>query len=277
VKPITRRLALGLAGGAALAATTDIISQAVPARAATAWRNLGVVTANIGRANLGQRENAIIAVRNALSMEGPQDRPLVGWQEIGEGDGDEKEKGWINEHFGPNYNNVHLNNSGHLVPMSVPKVYSVLAQRVTPVHDGLAGVSPARVITEVLLGAADDPALKFAFLNTHFVAGAFNGQQDPNEAWRDRMWARHFDILKTTMQYWLSRGYPVIWTGDVNRDPMPKEYPAREGRPFAHGIDQIGWIESTNGVQIQLRNTKVVQMNVDEHNARVAVFQLRRV
>ncbi|WP_027345433.1 hypothetical protein [Hamadaea tsunoensis] len=274
--PISRRRALGLAGGAALAGATGALAATEPAGAATAWRNLGVITANIGRDNLGRRDAAIIAVRNALSMEGPQDRPLVGWQEIGEGDGDEKEKGYINDHFGPYYNNLHLNDGGQLVPISAPKAYNVLAQRVTSVHAGKAGVSPNRVITEVLLGAADDPALQFAFLNTHFVAGAYNGKEDPYEAWRDQMWGIHFDKMRDTMSYWLDRGYPVIWTGDTNRDPMPKFFPAREARAFANGIDQIGWVLSTNGVQIQLRNKFTVAMNVDDHDARVAVLQLRR-
>lgn len=277
MKPMSRRRALGLAGGAALTAATGALTAATPAGAATAWRNLGVITANIGRDNLSRRHAAIIAVRDALSMEGSQDRPLVGWQEIGEGDGDEKEKGWINEHFGPYYNNLHLNDGGHRVPISAPKAYTLLSQRVTPVHGGLEGVSPNRVISEALLSAADDPALTFAFLNTHFVAGAFNGQEDPHEAWRDRMWALHFDTLRTTMEYWLSRGYPVIWTGDTNRDPMPKLFPLKETRPFGAGIDQIGWIPGTNGVQIQLRNKFTVPMNVDGHDARVAVLQLRRV
>ncbi|MEU4568931.1 hypothetical protein [Micromonospora sp. NPDC023956] len=275
---MSRRQALGIAGGAALVGATGALTVTAPAGAATAWRNLGVVTANIGRDNLGQREAAIVAVRNALSLEGPEDRPLVGWQEIGEGDGDEKEKGWINEHFGPYYNNLHLNDAGHRVPISAPKVYNVLAQRVTPVHPGKEGVSPNRVVSEALLSAADDPALQFAFVNTHFVAGAYNGREDPHEAWRDSMWTLHFDVLRNTvMEYWRTRGYPVIWTGDVNRDPMPMLYPAKETRAFASGIDQIGWIEGTNGVQIQLRSTKVVPMNVDGHDARVAVLQLRRV
>jgi hypothetical protein len=272
---ISRRRALGMAGGAAIAGA---LNAAEPADAATAWRNLGVITANIGRDHLDRREAAIIAVRDALSMEGPQDRPLVGWQEIGEGDGDEKEKGWIGEHFGPHYNNLHLNDGGHLVPISAPKAYAVLAQRVTPVHPGKEGVSPNRVITEVLLSAADDPALRFAFVNTHFVAGAYNGQEDPYEGWRDRMWGLHFDTLRNTvMEYWRTRGYPVIWTGDTNRDPMPKLYPERETRAFAAGIDHIGWIQGTNGVQIQLRDKFTVPMNVDGHDARVAVLQLRRV
>ncbi|GLY20933.1 hypothetical protein [Micromonospora sp. NBRC 101691] len=278
MKPISRRRALGIAGGAALAGVAGALSVAAPSGAATAWRNLGVVTANIGRDNLGQREAAIIAVRNALTMEGAADRPLVGWQEIGEGDGDEKEKGWINQHFGPNYQNLHLNNAGHRVPISAPTAYNVLAQRVTHVHPGKEGVSPNRVISEVLLAAADDPALQFAFVNTHFVAGAYNGREDPYEDWRRTMWGDHFRILRdTVIEHWRTRGYPVIWTGDVNRDPMPLLYPNKETRAFASGIDQIGWIEGTNGVQIQLRNTKVVPMNVDSHNARVAVLQLRRV
>ncbi|MBB5111383.1 hypothetical protein FHU28_001222 [Micromonospora echinospora] len=270
---VSRRHVLGLAGGVALAGTLGFPA---PAGAATAWRNLGVVTANIGRANLDQRKAAITAVRNALDMTGPADRPLVGWQEIGGGDGDTKEKGWINELFGERYRNVHLNDGGHYVPISVPRVYDVLDERVTPVHEGLAGVSVNRVISEFLLAANDDAALQFAFLNTHFVAGAFNGQEDPHEAWRRSKWALHFDVLRERISSWQDRGYPVIWTGDINRNPMPKLFPAKETRAFDAGIDQIGWLQGSNGVQIQLRNRKTVPMHVDGHDARVAVLQLRR-
>lgn len=268
---LSRRHVLGLAGGAVLAA-------ALPgtASAATAWRNLGVVTANIGRENLGRREAAIVAVRNSLAMEGAEDRPLVGWQEIGEGDGDTLERGWINEHFGSYFRNLHLGDGGHRVPISAPRAYDVLQQRVTPVHGGKEGVSPNRVITDVLLAAADDPALKFAFVNTHFVAGAWNGETDPYEEWRDEMWGIHFDKLRVVMDHWHDRGYPVIWTGDTNRNPMPKLYPAKEIRAFSGGIDQIGWVPGSNGVEIRLRNTKTVPMDVDGHDARVAVLQLRR-
>ncbi|KOX05601.1 MULTISPECIES: hypothetical protein [Micromonospora] len=276
MNPISRRQALGVAGGVVLAGTTGAFTFAEPAGAATAWRDLGVVTANIGRTNLGQRKAAITAVRNALRLTGPEDLPLVGWQEIGEGDGDTKEKGWINGQFGPRYRNVHLDDGGHRVPISVPRVYDVLRADVTAVHEGKAHVSPNRVISEVLLAAHDDAALQFAFLNTHFVAGAHNGRTDPEEAWRRNRWARHFDVLHDRIASWNARGYPVIWTGDTNRDPMPKLFPAKETRAFATGIDQIGWLQGTNGVQIQLRKRKVIPMNVDGHDARVAVLQLRR-
>ncbi|MEU7711303.1 hypothetical protein AB0B03_05110 [Micromonospora chalcea] len=48
------------------------------------------------------------------------------------------------------------------------------------------------------------------------------------------------------------------------------------GSQFAAGIDRIGWLQGSNGVQIQLRNRKTVPMHVDGHDARVAVLQLRR-
>ena len=273
---ISRRRALGLAGIAAGAAALGTTA-AAPASAATAWRYLGVVTANIGRDNLAAREPAIEAVRNSLSLSGDEDRPLVGWQEIGEGDPDTREKGWIDQYFSIMYRNLHLADAGHRVPISAPKAYNVVSQRVTSVHGGKEGVSPNRVISEAVLAAANDTALRFAFLNTHFVAGAWNGKEDPYEAWRDEMWELHFQKMRTVMEGYRAQGLPIIWTGDCNRNPMPKFYPLKEIRAFSTGIDQIGWIPGTNGVEIRLSSTKTVPMNVDGHDARVALLQLRRV
>lgn len=120
--------------------------------------------------------------------------------------------------------------------------------------------------------------MRFVFANTHYVAGAFNGTADPYEAWRDDMWRRHFRKHRDdVLGYWRARGFPVIWTGDVNRNPMPLMLPNHEKRAFARGIDQIGWVPGTNGTQVRLRWTRVVPMYVDGHDARVAVMQVRRV
>ncbi|GAA2129007.1 hypothetical protein [Streptomyces synnematoformans] len=275
---ITRRRALGL-GGAAVAGTAGALAAAGRADAADGWKRLVVVTANIGRKNPGQRERAIRDVRHAVTVDGRLTKPLVGWQEIGEGDGDNREPRWINQYFGTAYRNIfEYDDSAHRVPMSIPRAYDILDRRETFVHGGKAGVSPHRVITEAVLARADDPRLRFVFANTHYVAGAFNGKQDPYEAWRDDMWRRHFRKHRDgVLGYWRARGFPVIWTGDVNRNPMPLLLPNHEKRAFGRGIDQIGWVPGTNGTQVRLRWTKVVPMYVDGHDARVAVMQVRRV
>ncbi|MEO3755963.1 hypothetical protein [Streptomyces sp. B6B3] len=274
---ISRRRALALGGGSLLG-TAGALAAARGAGAATDWTDLVVVTANIGRENLGQRERAIRDVRHGVTIGGQTAQPLVGWQEIGEGDDDGQEPRWINEHFGSNFRNVYeYDDSAHRVPMSIPRAYDIVDRRVTVVHGGMAGVSPHRVITQAVLARADDPQLRFVFANTHYVAGAWNGQTDPHEDWRKDRWQEHFRSHRDdVLGHWRSRGYPVIWTGDVNRSPMPLLLPNHEKRAFANGIDQIGWVPGSNGTELRLRDTRVVPMHVDGHDARVAVLQVRR-
>jgi hypothetical protein len=254
------------------------VAAASGAGAATDWKHLVVVTANIGRKHRDQRERAIHDVRRAVRIKGRLAKPLVGWQEIGEGDDDGREPRWINEHFGSSYRNIfEFDDGAHRVPMSIPRAYNIRDRRVTVVHGGMAGVSPHRVITQAVLEWADDPKLRFVFANTHYVAGAWNGRKDRHEAWRDDMWRRHFRTHRDdVLHFWRSRGYPVIWTGDVNRSPMPLLLPNYEKRAFGRGIDQVGWVTGGNGTQIRLLGTRTVNMHVDGHDARAAIMQVRR-
>lgn len=276
----SRRRALVLGGGAALG-TAGALAFGAGAEAATDWKRLVVITANIGRKNMGQRERAIRDVRRAVTIDGRVARPMVGWQEIGDGDGsDNMEPRWINQYFGNRYSNIFEGYQGpaQRVPMSIPPAYNIIDRRVTFCHGGKAGVSPSRVITQAVLERANDPKLRFVFANTHYVAGAWNGSHDSYEAWRDDMWKRHFRIHRDdVLRYWRARGFPVIWTGDTNRNPMPLLLPDHEKRAFARGIDQIGWVPGTNGTQIRFRWKKTVPMYVDGHDARVAVLQVRRL
>ncbi|QPP10220.1 hypothetical protein G4Z16_31595 [Streptomyces bathyalis] len=287
MESLSRRRALALGSGAALG-TAGILAGAAGADAARAradgpesagnWQRLVVVTANVGRDHRDERERAIRDVRHAVSIDGELAAPLVGWQEIGEGDDDGKEAGFIRKHFGSSFHNLFVGDkvAGH-VPISVPRTFNVVDRRVTFAHGGKADVSPHRVITEAVLELAADPQVRFVFANTHYVAGAWNGKNDPAEAWRIKMWRRHFrkhrdDVLK----HWHDKGYPVIWTGDVNRSPMPLLVPKKENRAFPRGIDQIAWLPGTNGTELRLKRTASVPMHVDGHDARVAVMQIRR-
>ncbi|MDT0378300.1 hypothetical protein RM572_05840 [Streptomyces sp. DSM 42041] len=277
MEALSRRRALALGGGAALGAA-GVVAATGKARAATDWTRLVVVTANIGRNNLARRAEAVRAVRHAVTINGNLAKPLVGWQEIGEGDDDGVEPRAINQHFGSSFRNIfEYDDVAHRVPMSIPRDYDIVDRRVTRVHGGKAGVSPHRVVTEAVLARVDDPQTRFVFVNTHYVAGAWNGKDDPHEGWRDDMWGRHFRAHRDdVIGHWRSRGFPVVWTGDVNRSPMPLLLPNHEKRAFPGGIDQIGWVPGTNGTQIRLQRTKTVPMHVDSHDARVAILQIRR-
>ncbi|MFF2654327.1 hypothetical protein [Streptomyces sp. NPDC058045] len=272
---ISRRRALALGGGAVLGAATTLTTSG-PADATTGWHRLIVITANIGRTHKGQRERAIRDVRHAVSHNGQLDKPLVGWQEIREGDGDRLEPRYINRYFANAYQNAYVHHAyAHRVPMSIPREYTILKRRITKVHGGKSGVTPHRVITQALLERADTPGLRFVFANTHYVAGAWNGKHDSHEQWRRNMWQLHFRKHRDeVLTYWRARGYPVIWTGDVNRTSMPLLLPA-EQRAFPHGLDQIAWTPGTNGTQILLKRTKTIPMHIDTHNARAAILHIR--
>ena len=282
MESLSRRRALALGGSAALG-TAGILAGTAAAgatdgKAAGGWQRLVVVTANIGRDHRDKREAAVRAVRHAVTVDGATAKPLVGWQEIGEGDDDGKEEKFIREHFGKAFSNLFVGDKvAHHVPISVPDAFNVVGHRITRAHGGKGGVSPHRVITEAVLQLASDPQVQFVFANTHYVAGAYNGKNDPSEAWRRKMWKRHFQRQRDkVLQYWNAQGFPVIWTGDVNRSPMPSLVPGKEQRAFSRGIDQIGWLPGTNGTQIRLKRTTSVPMHVDGHDARVAVMQIRR-
>lgn len=276
MRSIGRRGLLTFGAGTALTAAG--VAGARPADAATRWQRLVVVTANVGRnrAHPGTRRTAIKDVRHAVDGA----FPLVGWQEIDEGPENDREIEWINRWFGARYRNIfEQRNHTHRVPMSIPRTYRILQRTHTNVHGGKAGVSPHRIITEALLARRDDPDVRFAFVNTHYVAGAWNGEHDPHEGWRDRMWAKHRETHVRVLEKWRARGVPVIWTGDVNKQRLGLLLPRHEKRAFPDGgIDQIGWIPGPSGSQteIRLNGTRTVGMNVDSHDARVAIFHLRR-
>lgn len=262
---ISRRKALALGGGVVMgaAAGTGV------AAAAGEWVRLPVVTANIGRENLGQREAAIRDVRDADG----DNRPVVGWQEISEGD--TGEPAMISRYFGSRYTNAFLNHDGAFrVPISVPRPWQVVDSRPTRVHDGVAGISPPRWVNEVVVAHESDSRLKFVLVNTHYIAHAFNGPQRPDlrDEWL-ALKAAHKDRVLAQHQ---NQGRLVIWTADTNRP----DYDTATGwqaerKAFAGGIDRVGWLPGNGDVQLELLNTKEVPMNVDGHNARVAIFRIR--
>lgn len=262
---VSRRKALAIGGGVVLGAAAG----AGRAAAAGEWVRLPVITANIGRRNLGAREAAIRDVRNADG----DNRPVVGWQEINEGD--TGEPAMIDRYFGSLYTNAFLRHDGaHRVPISVPRPWQVVDSRPTFVHGGIEDLSPPRWVTEVVVAHESDSRLKFVLVNTHYIANAFNG--DMNQNLRDEwlaMKAAHKDRVLAQHQ---NQGRLVIWTADTNRH----DYDTATGwqaerKAFGDGVDRVNWLPGNGDVQLELLNTKVIPMNVDGHDARLAIFRIR--
>lgn len=264
---ISRRRVLALGGGLAGGA---LVAGAPSASAATDWIRLPVVTANIGRENPGAREDAIHDVRFCDTG----NRPLVGWQEIREGDNDNLECSYIEEYFGDAYANPHLWHDGaYRVPLSVPAPWKIVERGNTFVHGGISGITPPRWINEVVVEHADHPGLQFALINTHYIAGAYNGAQNPNL--RDE-WDLHKQRHKERVLAHHQAGRLVIWTADTNNPNYVKATGWDvERQVFTGGIDRINWMPGDGRVQLDLLGTHSVDMRVDGHDARVAVFRIR--
>ena len=264
LQQISRRSLLILGGGAALGGLAGTAFARDKGERADGIR-LAVITANIGRKHLDQRRPAIAKVRNA------QERPMVGWQEIGEGEGDTGEAGWIQEFFGTRYNNVYLAGK---VPVSVPDPWKVTFWEPRFASAGLAGWSPTRYITEVRIEHVTNADLKFTFLNTHYIANAWDGRTDSLQGERRARWNNHFGVHQNRIQAYHQQGRAVIWTGDVNNHNMPALH-VQEHAAFPNGIDKVNWIPGTDRVRIDLVRTEIIPMEVDGHEAKMAVFNLK--
>lgn len=250
---------LGLAGYA----------QADAEPTASPWLRLPIITANIGRKHLGQRERAIRAVRGG----DPGHRPLVGWQEIGEGDSGEK--AMISKHFGDHYKTPYLRDGKSFrVPVSIPTHWNVVSRKQTFVHGGISGKTPPRWINEVVLRHVEYTGVEFALINSHYVANAYNGGEN---AELKKRWRQHRKRHAQRVNAHHEAGRTVIWTGDVNRpDYDTATGRAAEKKAFAKGIDRINWLPAGKTTEIQLRATRTVDMHVDGHDARVAIFRIRQ-
>ena len=232
------------------------------------------MTANFGRvadpADNGRYETSMRRVRRDVEVGGRVARSLVGFQEIGEGDKSPAlERKLVAKYFDTGFQRAFLSPSGHpsyRVPVVVPTPFEITSTNAVRAHAGVKNVSPPRWISEVVVRHRSDPALRFAVLNTHYIAGAYNGDQH-----RDRRpyWDAHHDLHVERIKHYHRKGLPVIWTGDVNRRGMGKLH-RLEQQAIGTGIDQIRWIPGTNGTELRLRRTQT-----DRHDDREGARRAR--
>jgi hypothetical protein len=97
-------------------------------------------------------------------------------------------------------------------------------------------------------------------------------KEDLRDEWR-AMKAAHKDRVLAQHQ---NQGRLVIWTADTNR----RDYDTATGwqaerKAFGGGVDRVNWLPGNGDVQLELLNTRTIPMNVDGHDARLAIFRIR--
>lgn len=266
-RKFSRRKAFAIGGGVVASAFAG--ASTASAATATDWFRLPVITANVGRKHLGARDAAFDAVRNA-----DKSRPLVCFQEISEGDSGEERM--IDHYFGPLYTKAFLRHSTSFrVPICVGRPWVVVSSRTQRAHGGIPHVTPVRWFNEVVVQHKDHPAVEFAVLNTHYIANAYNGDQRTDL--RDEWWLMR-DIHRARARAHHAAGRLVIWGADTNRPDFGTASDlSAEKKAFGTGIDRLHWLPGDGSVQITLNDTKTIDMDVDGHNARLAIFHVRAV
>ena len=173
---------------------------------------------------------------------------LIGWQEIGE-KADHAAvgkacppKAWDQEH------------KTLAVPISTKKRYWTVVDRGrVKTHNGLAGVSPTRYVTWVVL--QDRKKKKFALVNTHYVSGAWNSKPKKQKKWRQDQWRKHWKKQQEVIADLLSADISVLGTGDFNRVKVAKFFPQQVWLVGgSSGIDKLYYINAEHGVRF--RKTK---------------------
>jgi hypothetical protein len=240
-----------------------------------------VVTANIGRGVSTDVAHANIR-RVARSFPGA----FVGFQEIDEADAPD-EAALIVARFPrvettPTGMHDELTSSGkrtytfagfsgpgwkRATPFAVPTTWHILRQSVRKSSDGLARVTPHRVIVSALCRPVDDPDFPpVMFLNGHYplarTAVAQRIWKDCQASWTERVEEVHGSS---------GGGRTIITTRDTNRrGPMPKVHPG-ERQLLSPGIDRISVIpaerSSPHLVTVRVVGRRRLDLTIDGHDA----------
>jgi hypothetical protein len=159
-------------------------------------------------------------------------------------------------------------------PVAVPTTWEIVRQSVRKASDGLAHVTPHRVIVSALCRPTDDPDFPpVMFLNGHYplarTAAAKAVWKECQASWVDRVQKVH-DAA--------SGGFTIITTRDTNRHgPMPRIHPL-ERQLLRPAIDRVSVVQadpsSPNLVTVRLVRRQVANLDIDGHDAHGVVLRL---
>ncbi len=157
---------------------------------------------------------------------------VIGWQEVNTDEGHSK-LGALEyyDHYHPGENRLDARNS---IPISWRKnKYEKTGDGSRLTHGGEAGVTPSRFVNWVVLKNKDTGA-KLAFINTHYISGAWNGEHPE----RQERWRTHNDVVREVVAELLGRGQPG-GVGQQHRALGVDEQRGR-GQRVQHGLDDDG-------------------------------------
>lgn len=181
-------------------------------------------TANIGRGRPAAQRGAFALIRALNGLLG-----IIGWQEIGESDGPVDEPGRLRRIF----RRAVWRTAGMAVRTPVTwnrTIWRCLSVERVKVMKGIDRVSPARYVVIVRLQHRVTGRL-LTRINTHTVAGAFNGSTDRLESRRRQGWEHHWEELQEIATQEAETGADVVISGDFNRQRPP--LPINELHPRA--------------------------------------------
>ena len=167
-------------------------------------------TANVGRGRPTAQLAAYGRVRDAVG------RGMTGWQEVGEGDGrGVDEPAALRKAFPrPRWRTAAV---ASRCPITWDRLlWACLDAERIRVIDGIPGVSPARWVVVVRLQHRFT-GRRLTRINTHTVAGAWNGRWDREERRRRKGWRQHWTALCEIVAAEAGPDVDVVLSLDANR------------------------------------------------------------
>jgi hypothetical protein len=219
-----------------------------------------------GEATSAQAPNArfMIGTHNMLRGAGTFTRfaGVIGWQEVN----DPPDRVKMRRQLGPDYRHyVPPAGPAKAVPISWRRGGFILRDSGSVrTHGGEAKVTPARYVNWVVLQRRGTKK-RFAFVNTHFISGAWN--KHPN---RQARWRTHAGVLRDVVRRLRGRGLRVFVVGDFNRRssiPLPDQayVPVKGSR--AVPLDQVYVTRGTSHSRAQ----RLPRNGSDHHAYRATV------
>jgi len=159
-------------------------------------------------------------------------------------------------------------------PIAVPTTWDILRHSVRKSSDGLAHVTPNRVIVAARCRPVGDPDFPpVMFLNGHYPLAH---KEAAKQLWKDCQvsWTERANEIHDRP----AGGFTIITTRDTNHHgPMPKIHP-RERQLLTPGIDRISVIpaepSSPHRVSVHVLRRRVVNLTIDGHNAHAVDLRL---
>jgi hypothetical protein len=159
-------------------------------------------------------------------------------------------------------------------PIAVPTAWAILRHSVRKSSDGLAHVTPNRVIVSARCQPVENPAFPpVVFLNGHYPLAH---KKPAKELWKNcqAAWTERAHEIHDRP----AGGFTIISTRDTNHHgPMPKIHPD-ETQLLKRGIDRISVItappSSKHHLTVRLLNRRVIDLTIDGHNAHAVDLRL---